>query len=105
MRTFHELPDAIEAVHEWTLMLSDETEIVPDTFGVLPMLMEMLARNALGEPMSQSVKVDEAMERDELRAWFGRIAFTYRAASGPGSPLSSGDRSRRYSEAASRRGR
>jgi hypothetical protein len=35
LRTYHELLDAIEAVHEKTLMLSDETEIVHDGFGVL----------------------------------------------------------------------
>jgi hypothetical protein len=30
MRTYHELPDAMEAALEWMLMLSDETEITPD---------------------------------------------------------------------------
>jgi hypothetical protein len=27
MKTYHDLPDALEAVHDWMLMLSDETEI------------------------------------------------------------------------------
>jgi hypothetical protein len=72
MRTYHELPDAIEAVHEWTLMLSDETEIVPDAFGAVQILKETLARNALGEELAQPATVAEVMERDELRAWFER---------------------------------
>jgi hypothetical protein len=29
MKTYGKLPDALEAVHEWMLMLSDETEIHP----------------------------------------------------------------------------
>jgi hypothetical protein len=72
MRTYHELPEAVEAAHEWLLMLSDETEIVPDAFGAVQILMETLARNALGEELSLPVKVDEVVERDELRAWFER---------------------------------
>jgi hypothetical protein len=72
MRTYHELPEAVEAAHEWLPMLSDETEIVPDAFGAVQILMETLARNALGEELSLPVKVDEVVERDELRAWFER---------------------------------
>ena len=72
MRTYHELPDAIEAVHEWTLMLSDETEITPDPFGAVQMLMEALARNAIGEEMALPASLDEVMARDELRTWFER---------------------------------
>jgi hypothetical protein len=105
MRTYRELPDALEAVHEWMLMLADETEITPDPVLENAALQEALARAALGEEASSPMTADEVHMHDELRAWFGRIAFTYRAASGPGSPLSPGDRSRRYSEAASRRGR
>jgi hypothetical protein len=72
MRRYHELPDAVEAAHEWVLMLSDETEIVPDACGAVRILMEALARNALGEETALPVKVDEVMERVELRAWFER---------------------------------
>jgi hypothetical protein len=72
MRTYHELPEAIEAVHEWTLMLSDETEIVPDSVLANAALQEALARTALGEEAALPVTIDEVMERDELRAWFER---------------------------------
>jgi hypothetical protein len=72
MRRYLELPDAVEAAHEWVLMLSDDTEIVPDAFGAVQILMETLARNALGEELTLPVKVDEVMERVELRAWFER---------------------------------
>jgi hypothetical protein len=30
MRTYQDLPEAMETAHEWLLMLADETEIVPD---------------------------------------------------------------------------
>jgi hypothetical protein len=30
MNTYQELPDALESVHEWMLMLTDETQITPD---------------------------------------------------------------------------
>jgi hypothetical protein len=72
MKTYHELPEAVDAAHEWLLMLSDETEIVPDACGAVRILMEALARNALGEETALPVKVDEVMERVELRAWFER---------------------------------
>ena len=72
MQTYHELPDAIEAVHEWTLMLSDETEVMPDAFGAIQILMETLPRNALNEETALPGTIDQVMERDELRAWFER---------------------------------
>lgn len=72
MRTCHELPDAMDATREWRLMLSDETEIVPDAVGAGRILMETMARNALGEDVTLQVTVDEVMERDDLRAWFER---------------------------------
>jgi hypothetical protein len=78
MHTYHELPDAIEAVHEWTLMLSDETEITPDPVLANAALQEALARAALGEEASLPVTIDEAHMHDELRAWFEREMRTSR---------------------------
>jgi hypothetical protein len=75
MRTYQELADAIEAVHEWTLMLSDETEIRIDVESrrqAAQILREALARNALGEELIEPKLVDEVIKRDELRAWFER---------------------------------
>jgi hypothetical protein len=72
MRTYHELSDAVEAAHEWLLMLSDETEIVPDAVGGVQILMETLARNALGEETALPANLEDVMEREELRAWFER---------------------------------
>jgi hypothetical protein len=72
MQTYLELPEAVEAVYEWLLMLSDETEIVPDACGAAQILMEALARNALGEEMALPANIDEVVVRDELRAWFER---------------------------------
>lgn len=71
MRTYHELPEAVDAAYEWT-MLSDETEITPDAFGAVPILMETLAHNALREEMAVPANIDEVMERAKLRTWFER---------------------------------
>ena len=75
MRTYHDLPDALEAAHEWLLMLSDETEIRVDVEAhkrVARLMQEALARHALGEEMVPPTKLDEVMERDTLRSWFER---------------------------------
>jgi hypothetical protein len=72
MQTHHELPDAIEAVHEWPLMLSDETEIREYPRATTRLLRETLARMALGEEVRLPKTVDEVVMRDQLRAWFER---------------------------------
>jgi hypothetical protein len=72
MRTYQELPEAIEAVHEWMLMLTDEKEITPDPALAMTTLMEALARDAAGEPMSLPENIDETRMRDEMRTWFER---------------------------------
>jgi hypothetical protein len=75
MRMYHNLPDAVEAAHEWLLMLSDETEIRTDAEThkwVARLMQETLARYALGEEMLQPTMLEEVMERDTLRSWFER---------------------------------
>jgi hypothetical protein len=72
MRTYHELPDAIEAVHEWMLMLTDETEITPDPALATAVLREALARLAVGEEVQLPETIDETRPRAEMRTWFER---------------------------------
>jgi hypothetical protein len=71
-RTYQELPVAVEAMHEWLLMLSDETEIIQDPAGADSELREALARAALGEEVRMSETIDHAQVRDEMRTWFER---------------------------------
>jgi hypothetical protein len=75
MKTYGELPDAMEAVHEWMLMLSDETEIRVNEDAVkeaAELVREALARMALGEEVEMPKELDEVVLRDELRTWFER---------------------------------
>jgi hypothetical protein len=72
MQTYQELPDALEAVHEWMLMLSDETEVSPAPEVAVDLLREAMARLAIGEDVRMPREVDEFVVRDELRAWFQR---------------------------------
>jgi hypothetical protein len=75
MRMYHNLPDAVEAAHEWLLMLSDETEIRIDVEAhkrVARLMQEALARHALGEEIVQPKMLEEVVERDTLRSWFER---------------------------------
>jgi hypothetical protein len=75
MKTYGELPDAMEAVHEWMLMLSDEMEVRVDDNAVkeaADLVRESLARMALGEEIKMPKELDEVILRDELRTWFER---------------------------------
>jgi hypothetical protein len=72
MNTYLELPDALESVHEWMLMLTDETEITPDPALADSLLRESLARRSLREEVRLPKTVAETRLRDELRTWFER---------------------------------
>ncbi len=66
MKTYGEVPNALEAVQEWMFMLSDETEITADR------IRETLARLALGETVDLPKALGEIVEHDEFRTWFDR---------------------------------
>ncbi len=66
------LPDALEAVHEWMLMLSDETEIHPSIEAAVNRMRETLARHALDEAEILPTTKEELRARDELKSWFER---------------------------------
>jgi hypothetical protein len=70
MLTYHSLADAIEDAYAWAMMLSDEKEITPDPEGAMNVLMEAVARDTLGEDIGTPKTFDEALTRDNLRAWF-----------------------------------
>jgi hypothetical protein len=53
----------LKVVNTWTWMLSDETEVAPDAFRVLPMMMETLARDAVGEELSLLANLVRARDR------------------------------------------
>lgn len=72
MQTYQELPDAFEAILEWALMLSDETEINSDAAATRDLILETLARLELGETVRPPESIDEVVQRDELRTWFER---------------------------------
>jgi hypothetical protein len=72
LRRYQQLPDALDAAHEWLLMLSDETEIIPGAVAAHSELREVLARAALGEEVTLSDTIDETQTRDEMGTWFAR---------------------------------
>jgi hypothetical protein len=72
LNTYLELPDALESVHEWMLMLTDETQITPDTALANSMLRETLARLSLREEVRPPKTVGETRLRDRMRTWFER---------------------------------
>jgi hypothetical protein len=72
MRTYHELPGALDAAHEWMLMLADETEIAPDAVGAVHLLMETLARHAVDEGATLPATMEDLEARGTLRTWFER---------------------------------
>ena len=72
MQTYQELLDAMEAAHEWLLMLSDDAEISEDAAGAADFMREALARLAIGEEAPMPRQVDELVVRDKLRTWFER---------------------------------
>jgi hypothetical protein len=78
MQTYHELSGALEAVHEWSLMLSDDEEIGLHAAHALDLLRAALARVALGEEAQLPKTIEDARERDEQRAWFEREMGTNR---------------------------
>jgi hypothetical protein len=75
MRSYGELPDALEAVHEWMLMLGDDTQIrvgEDATMEATELMRDTLARLAIGEEAKMPDQPDEAVLQDELRTWFER---------------------------------
>lgn len=72
MKTYRELPDALEAVHEWMLMLADETAIHPSIVTVVERMRKNVARRGIGEDAVLPSGPDEIMQCDELRRWFER---------------------------------
>jgi hypothetical protein len=72
VQTHTELPDALKAVHEWTLMLSDETVLTESPPPAPELLREALAHAAVGEAAHAPEKVDEALLRNEMQTWFQR---------------------------------
>src|SRR5665811_699651 len=72
VNSYLKLPDALESVHEWMLMLTDETEITPDPALANSLLRESLARLSLREEVRPPKTVAETRSRDEMRTWFER---------------------------------
>jgi hypothetical protein len=72
MMTYHDLPTALEAVHECMLMLGDETEIHSDAAAVVTHLRERLAKHALDESQTLPTTMEELTAHDDLRMWFER---------------------------------
>jgi hypothetical protein len=72
LNTYLELSDALESVHEWMLMLADETPITPDPELAYSLLRETLARLSLREEVRLPKTVDATRLRDEMRTWFER---------------------------------
>jgi hypothetical protein len=76
MRTDRELPDALDLVHEWTLLLTDETDVRVDQDArreAEALLRETVARLAIGADIHPPMKqLDRLIERDKLRRWFER---------------------------------
>jgi hypothetical protein len=69
------LSEAIDAVRDWTLLLSDEADLGADDNalkGSAELARETLARMAVGEEAPPAVEPAEAVLRDELPAWFER---------------------------------
>ncbi len=70
MRSYMDLPAALEVVHQWMQLLEDETEVAGEdvTSGTLDNLRETLARHAAGE----DVRPPEQVNEDEMLTWFER---------------------------------
>jgi len=69
------LSEAIEALRNWALLLSDEADLGADENalkGSAELARERLAWMAVGEEAPLAVEPEEAMLRNELRAWFER---------------------------------
>jgi hypothetical protein len=75
MHAYHGLADGLEALHEWMLMLVDETELRPEiarNVELRQMIREALARSALGERATLPETMRALLTRDRLQAWFER---------------------------------
>jgi hypothetical protein len=77
LSTIHgELPDALDAAHEWLMMLVDDTELSDHAVAAIHTLAdrvrELLARRAIGEPVLEASGLDAIADREELRRWFER---------------------------------
>lgn len=75
MRTYHELPEALEAVNLWTLMVSDQTEINTDQEAherAAGLMRETLADLVLRQDTRVPEKLQKVEEQDALRTWFER---------------------------------
>jgi hypothetical protein len=92
MKTYRELPDALEAVHEWMLMLADETAIHLSIVTVVERMRENVARRGIGEDAALPSGPDEIMRCDELRRWFEReMGAPYKKVPAGGCRLRSAD--------------
>lgn len=69
MVTYEELPDALEAVHEWASMMRDDEEIDQNATGSVDLMRETLARAALGEAVLRPAAVEKP---EDTRTWFER---------------------------------
>jgi hypothetical protein len=59
-------------VHEWMLMLADETAIHPSIVTFVERMRKNVARRGIGEDAALPSGPDEIMQCDELRRWFER---------------------------------
>lgn len=70
LRTYSDLSAALDAVHEWALMLSDETEISADAEAVVELMRHALAQYALDKGATLPATMEDLKARDRLRTWF-----------------------------------
>ncbi len=66
------MPEAIDAVREWALLLTDETEISSDPAALRVLMRQSLARYALDEDAVLPASMGDLKARDRLRTWFER---------------------------------
>jgi hypothetical protein len=72
LQAYEDLPDALDAVHEWALMLSDETELSPGMEAASGLIREVLAQAAVEEMTRLPDTLLDLMKADRLRAWYER---------------------------------
>jgi len=71
-KTYHDVDEAMDAVHQWMLMLVDETEIHPSIVRFIEQMRKNVARHAIGDDVVPPPNLPEFIHRDELRTWFER---------------------------------